>query len=288
MVQNNGSMLWKSRIEASWKLFTNAEKNIAEYILDNQTKVHGKSARELAEMTATSAATLVRFCKTIGFEGFTDFLNSIERGLLMSDSYLLNIELMDSVSVTKQKVLRFNIGILNDLISYSNERELEEAADLLSNANRVIVTGEGGSGCTARIAYGIFLQLGMSCEFIDDPYFGNLVLSKLEKGDVVFTVSNSGCAESTLRNVQLAKSTGATVIGLVGMPNTLISQYLDLVLCTSVVKHEYIGDTLIASISEVGILSVLHSIIMLKSDSSKLLSEQSFSKLIDDKLIKAR
>ena len=53
--------------------FSNSEKQIARYILNHGEDVLSMSAKQLAEATYTSPATIVRLCRKIGLEGYNDF-----------------------------------------------------------------------------------------------------------------------------------------------------------------------------------------------------------------------
>ncbi|GEM_PF-311368 len=53
--------------------FTEIEKQIAQYILENPEHVVQNSAKELAVLMYTSSPSIVRFCKKIGTTGYPDF-----------------------------------------------------------------------------------------------------------------------------------------------------------------------------------------------------------------------
>lgn len=53
--------------------FSDSEKSIVKYLLENRGEVSELSARQLAERAFTSSATVVRFCQRLGFKGYADF-----------------------------------------------------------------------------------------------------------------------------------------------------------------------------------------------------------------------
>ena len=53
--------------------FSDTEKVIADYILENFRELVNLSTRQLAQKTFTSSAAIVRFSQKLGFEGYTDF-----------------------------------------------------------------------------------------------------------------------------------------------------------------------------------------------------------------------
>lgn len=53
--------------------FSNAESELARFLLDNPDQINDLTALKLGKLTYTSKSTVLRFCKKIGFSGFTDF-----------------------------------------------------------------------------------------------------------------------------------------------------------------------------------------------------------------------
>ena len=71
--------------------FSSTEQNIAHFIKENPNEVADMSVRELANQTFSSALSIVRFCKRLGFNGFKDF----QRELLMDMASLKNSDSSD-------------------------------------------------------------------------------------------------------------------------------------------------------------------------------------------------
>lgn len=49
------------------------EESIADFVLTLDKELHKYSTRNIAEATYTSAPTVIRLCKKLGFKGFEDF-----------------------------------------------------------------------------------------------------------------------------------------------------------------------------------------------------------------------
>lgn len=64
---------YKSRIQSKYGGMSESEKKIADYILKTEFENGVGSINELAAATETSSATIVRFCKTLGFKGYAEF-----------------------------------------------------------------------------------------------------------------------------------------------------------------------------------------------------------------------
>ena len=59
--------------------FTNNEKGIATYILNNISEIIRISADELAEKTFTSKASIMRLCGKLGTKGYREFQRTIDK-----------------------------------------------------------------------------------------------------------------------------------------------------------------------------------------------------------------
>ena len=82
---------------------TSSEKAAADYILKNPDKVLKMTSRELAEQIYVSAPTIIRLCKKLGYESFTDFKMDLSKAT--TDEYQKTTE--QPVS----RILPLNINI---------------------------------------------------------------------------------------------------------------------------------------------------------------------------------
>lgn len=57
--------------------FTRTQSKIADYFLNNQEKLAGLSSQEAAREIGVSEASLIRFCRIIGYEGFKDMKSQV-------------------------------------------------------------------------------------------------------------------------------------------------------------------------------------------------------------------
>ena len=63
-------ILIRDQIFSTYDSLYDAEKKVADYVAGHQEDVINMSVAELAQNCATSQATVIRFCKKIGCEGF--------------------------------------------------------------------------------------------------------------------------------------------------------------------------------------------------------------------------
>lgn len=250
-----------SRIKEHYKHLSKMERQIADYFLEHYSELKDFSANELAEKTETSPATVIRFCKAIGFKGLLDFKNYINNSFAASNSERVNLYEDDSTTAIKNKIFRFNRISIEDTLAVLDDEELEKVAKLINDASLIAIVSEGGSGCAARSAFDSFLQIGLPCTFLEDPMFQVMGVARLPKDGVVLAVCHSGRARNTCDAVKVANERGIKTIGLVGITGSPILEYLDHVLMTGVAEHPYFSNSIAARICELHVISSIHAIV---------------------------
>lgn len=235
----------------------------------NLDKVVGLSAMELARLTNTSLASVVRFCQGCGFSGFADLKSCMERETLTAHQLVNpNINQTDSASIVKQKTLSIHQAIINGLNALWDGREFEAAAQAMIHASRIVVIGEGGSRSTALTMFYIFTQMHLPLENYGDPVFEIMKVSTVTPKDVVIGISYTGRLKNTIDSLRVAKERGATTIGLIGAPDSPILEYVDIVLHTTSVRKQYYQGALSRRVSELAVVEVLYSLLAARIDAA--------------------
>jgi RpiR family carbohydrate utilization transcriptional regulator len=246
-----------ARIRNHYNLLSESERKIADYIINQRETILQLTAAELAEKIGSSAATIVRFCRTLGFKGYTDLKFYIERELLSLVGAEEKIDKNDSVKVLKQKVFKFNQKIIDDTIMTLDDENLEKAIIAIANARKVDIYGEGGSGSIALTALNLLLHIGIPCNAHTDANLQILSALQLRKGDVALGISHSGRTINAIDALKIAQHNGATTICITGYAKSAITQYSDIVLYSSSKTSRFLSDLPAARISELCVLSAI-------------------------------
>lgn len=266
------SLLYVQRIRALYNTgtFSKSDLMIADYILEHPTCITSSTASSLALATGTSPATVVRFCRKLGFDGLSDMRASMMYNYVDSGNAIMDLRHDDSVSQVKYKVVTFTKAVLDQLAESLDDRALEAAAKMISGAGQVVIVGEGGSGTICRSAYDVFLKLAIPCVFVEDPMFQAMTIGMMNPDDVLLIIVNSGRTVNMMQNAQLAKENGLKTIGIVGPANSPLSKYLDIEIRTSLFNSDYFSDLSAARTCELTTISILHSIIALTCEEAQL------------------
>ena len=267
------SLFYIQRIRAQYDtgIFSKSDKRIADYLLEHPGAVDAETASSIAEKVGTSPATVVRFCRKLGFKGLTDMKNSSAyTNYIESATTDMDLKKGDDAETVTNKVLQYMKMVLDQLKLSLEPELLQKAADKLADANHVVILAEGGSGTIARAAYDIFLKLAIPCRIVDDIMFQIMEISMMDENDVLFLILNSGRTYNVLQNASYAKQRGIYTIGVVGTKGTPLSKYLDIELPTCIFSSSYLSDISAARLCELVTVSILHSIMALTRDSEQM------------------
>ncbi|MGB6189265.1 MAG: MurR/RpiR family transcriptional regulator [Aeromonas molluscorum] len=143
----------------SLSTFNELELMVYHYVIKHREQVPYMRIRELAEAAGVSTTTVLRFCKKLGCSGFSEF----------RIRFKLSLE-QDTGSVT-----RFGVNELMSFFKSINNPEFEtlidQAAALISDAERVLFVGVGTSGSLGKYGARFFSNVGKFSNHIDDPYY---------------------------------------------------------------------------------------------------------------------
>lgn len=192
------------------------EQRVADFVLENLEQIAYLRQSDIANASGVSDATVNRFCISLGCEGFRDFKVRLTQSVAVSLQYLGGPG--DENSMSDQLVVQVFgalVDTLNLVRSQLDSEAIEAAIDLLAGTRRIAFFGVGGgSANVAREGANRFFRLGVPAEAHADGYFQRMLASTLEKGDLVFAISQSGSPAELLDSVAIAKQYGVKSISL--------------------------------------------------------------------------
>jgi DNA-binding MurR/RpiR family transcriptional regulator len=236
-----------------------AERKIAEYVLENPQKVTRFSVQELAKEANASEATIVRFCRALGYGGYKDFklaLASEVRGSVpMEHKAVLET---DTVMGITRKVFQSDLQAIADSLEVLDQFEMERAVEALDRANRIELFGVGSSASTALDAYYRLLRLRLPVNIVNDPYMQAIVSTQLEPGQVAFAISHSGRTEEVIFALSKAKERGATTICLTSNNRGEVLQHADIKLITAARETSFRSQAMASRIAHLSVVDALY------------------------------
>ena len=237
--------------------FSKTEKKIAQYLIAHPEEVLSSSVEDLAQATGSSGATVVRFCRTIGFRGFMDFKYQMERNVLYVVENEQQIMQEDDISTIKNKIIQYSVGLLEEFRAALDDEEMERACQALVQARQVMIFAEGGSASMADFAKTSMIHTGIYCSVEVDASMQIMAAEYAGEGDVVIGMTHSGRITNTIEALATARRRGATTIAITGTHGTPVCDYADIVLACDI-NHQFdLSDFQGSRLEEFCVLSIL-------------------------------
>lgn len=203
------------RIRQSYKDFSKTNRKIADVILRDPKLILSEIASEIAIQSDTSAASIVRFTKILGFSGLEEFKLSlaIEQGSSQNKKMIDPIvSADDTVGELAEKVEALISSTLNDMKNLLVEDEIEVAIEKIRQAETVYLLGIGASSLTAYNLYHKLNRAGKKTAFCFDAHMNLEFINYATEKDVVIAISYSGQTREVLLPCQKAKENNCPII----------------------------------------------------------------------------
>jgi RpiR family carbohydrate utilization transcriptional regulator len=192
-----------------------SERKVALAVLENPDLTISENISALAKSAQVSEPTVVRFCRTLGFDGWHEFKLKLAQGLALAppdaDTMPLPDDLADDLV---SKICSRSINTLLDLRNSLDPGAIQRALDILAHARKIEFYGQGSSGLVAADAQHKFFRSGVPTVAYSDPHIHSISAALLQKGDAVVAISQRGGSTALLHSVQLARRSGADIIVL--------------------------------------------------------------------------
>lgn len=208
-----------------------AERKVADFVLDNAGLVVSLPIADTAAEVGVSEATVVRFCRSVGYKGYLDFRFALTQ-MLGDPMHSLHAEIQPSDSIAKiaEHTLYSGIASLRDTLQLIDTNQITHAVNITREAAYILILGVGTSAPFAVDLYNKLSRLGLPCEVITEPYTQLMKVALLKPQSVVIALSHSGASAEPVDALRHAKQKGAQTIAITGSVPSPITQYSDAIL----------------------------------------------------------
>ena len=189
-------------VESKYDSFTNVEKNIADFFLNNRREIDF-SAQNVAKEIFVSEASLSRFAKKCGFHGYREFIYQYEKTFTQKSEFVAN---------STRMVLNTYQELLKKTYSLMDEAQLARVVNYLFEAERVVVCGKGSSGLAASEMESRFMRIGVDIDSLQDTDRMRMQAVFLNKQSLVCGFTLSGETKEVLYLLREAHKKGAKTV----------------------------------------------------------------------------
>ncbi|GAB3154504.1 MurR/RpiR family transcriptional regulator [Micromonospora sonneratiae] len=253
-----------ARIRSRLPEFTGALQRVADQVLSAPEAAARATIVELAERSGTSPATVTRFCRAMGFEGYSGLRLGIaaETGRSRSAGWTVDIgreiQPSDPLDRVLDQIMAADTRAMHDTAALLDLAEVERAADAIAGATRVNIFGASGSALVGEEMQFSLHRIGVPAWAWNDVHEGLASAALLRAGDVALGISHSGQTRETIETLAEAASRGATTVALTSFPRSALAELADIVLLTATQATTFRPDALSARHPQLVVLDLLY------------------------------
>ena len=183
---------------------------------------------ELAERAHVSKPTVVRFCRSMGYDGLSDFKLKLAGSVSEGVPFIhRSVDADDKTGDVLVKVIDNTVAAFlkyrNDASTHAIERAALAMAATCRGGGRIEFYGVGNSGIVALDAQHKFFRLGVHAIAHSDGHMQVMSASLLGANDCVIIISNSGRTRDLMDAADIARKRGATTIAITASGSPLAS-----------------------------------------------------------------
>lgn len=191
------------------------DNEILSYCIRNHAAIANLKVTELADRLFISPASVVRFCKKLGFSGYSDFKAS------------LRMDLFEPQETPRQAHPTDFFRDIQKTIQMVPEETVERIVELIHRSRRVELYAVGSSRMPGTELAKRLQTIGKSAFCYDDSSLMNISARQLTPEDLVLALSISGETSLIIAAATVAKSRGAALVSFTSLGSNTLSSMAD-------------------------------------------------------------
>lgn len=241
-----------------------SEARVAEVVMTRPDRVPRMTLKSLADEAQVSEPTVLRFCRSLGLDGYPHFKIELARALAAGDAAYLHREISfeDPYEVVRDKVLQSSIKALSALQQSLDDAALRTAVERIGAARRLELLGVGLANTIASDAQQKFMRLDIVCSAHHDTHLQTMAAATLGPGDVALAFSYNGRIRDILRSIKVARESGACTIAVTRSGSPL-ARAADLVLNVETAEDTFVYAPMTTRLAHLAVVDLLATLVTL-------------------------
>jgi DNA-binding MurR/RpiR family transcriptional regulator len=255
-MDNTSSLM--SRIETGIRTMSKGQRAIAQYILVNYDQAAYMTAARIGEEAGVSESTVVRFAMELGYEGYPHFQKVLQEELKEKLTSVQRLRASSKLAGHEDilgAVLHADMDKLKRTLERIDRASFNQAVDQILLARRIYILGVRSAAPLAAFLGFYFNLIFDNIRLVHTTSVSEMFEQILHvgSGDIVIGISFPRYSKRTIKAMQFARSTGATVLAITDKPNTPIADNADITLYAPSDMTSFV-DSLVAPLSVINAL----------------------------------
>ena len=252
------------RIRAELPGLRPAELRVALRILADPAAAATMSIGALAERCDTSAATVLRLCRAVGYRSYPVLRLELARETGREDggrsslpSPTGDISRTDTIPEIVAKIAWSDARAIEDTAAMLDIPSLTAAIDAVAGAARIDIYGVGASGFVAQDLHQKLHRIGLLSSVWPDTHAAITSAALLGPGDVAIGISHTGTTIDTVEALRVAAAGGATTIAITNVRASPLTAQARHVLTTAARETTFRSGAMASRIAQLAVVDCL-------------------------------
>ena len=192
---------------------TKSGRTVADYLVQHAAEAQYLSISSLAKECCVAEATVFRFCRALGFEGYHEMRIALAQANATGALVNQHVPEPDADTATLcEHASALLMTTINGTQNNLSPEAVDKASELMHKARQVYCLGQGGSMYIANDICARFACISTKFRTAGDSHMQLITASLMTPEDVVLFVSYSGATRDMLETLRAAKAAGAKII----------------------------------------------------------------------------
>ncbi|GAA4954356.1 MurR/RpiR family transcriptional regulator [Actinoplanes utahensis] len=235
-----------------------AEQRVARVIIDESATAARLTITDLAERAGSSETTVIRFCRAMGFAGYSELRLTLatEAGRRDDGGEPVGSDISpgDDLAQVVKKIAFADARAVEETAAQIDVTVLEQVVEVIAGARRVDVYGVGASAFVAADFQHKLHRIGRVAFAWSDTHVALTSAALLDERDVAFAISHTGSTTDTIDAFTEAKRHGARTVALTNFPKSPIAGVADLVLTTAARETTYRSGAMASRLAQLTVI----------------------------------
>ncbi|MEU7996798.1 MurR/RpiR family transcriptional regulator [Micromonospora sp. NPDC049060] len=240
-----------------------AEQRVARLVVADPAAASRRTITDLATAAETSEATVIRFCRSVGMDGYPQLR------IRLAAEAARRVEPPDARVVGGDIPPGADLAQIIATIAFNDARAVEETAeqldpaiceqvvDAIAGAGRIDVYGAGASGFVASDFQQKLHRIGRTAFYFPDVHTALTSAALLGRGDVAVGISHTGTTSDVIEVLEQARARGAATVALTNFPRSPITEVADFVLTTAARETTYRSGAMASRLAQLTVVDCL-------------------------------
>lgn len=236
-----------SSLESMMPFLSSKEKKLGEYILQHRQEILSLTLKDLSLQAEVSEATVIRFARRLGCEGYSDFKLSLSANLSAnfynenSDLILDKIVSSDTPDVVLKKLSAFVMTSIQSTVDIIDSQELDAAIRLIQetneNGHKIYLSGLGASSTLVKQLQIKFMRLNIPVIYYEDVHLQLESNLNMEEDDLLICFTTLGKSVQSHQYINIANQKKAKIILITQFGNQELANKSTVTLFVSAVEN---------------------------------------------------